>query len=145
VPNYGLQNETEMNSNRIKEKTAEEQTEEKPVRKKSPSRISKWMTQFMNMFGIFNRNQIVNSMPFILFLAFIAIMYIANSYYAEGIIRDIEKTKLDLRERRAEYISIMSRLMYQRNQSEIAKALASFEIKESTEPPSKIFVKSSEK
>ena len=94
----------------------------------------------MNAFGFFSRNQVVHSMPFILFVSLLIIGYIANSYYAEKIIREIDKTKTELKENRAEYISIMSRLMYQSNQSQVAKVLEPYQIKESTESPSKIFI-----
>jgi hypothetical protein len=94
----------------------------------------------MNSLGIFNRNQIVHAMPFILFVTVLLIGYISNSYYAEGIIREIDKTKTELKEKRAEYISTFSQLMYQSNQSQIARSLKPFNIKESTRPPSKIFI-----
>jgi hypothetical protein len=131
-----------MSENKIKEKKEEEVPAEAPKpRKKVPSAMKKNMVRFMNMFGIFNRNQIVHAMPFILFITILIIGYIANSYYAEHIIRDIDKKKSDLKEKRAQYISIMSTMMYQSNQSEVAKALQAYQIKENTEPTEKIFIK----
>ena len=131
-----------MADNKIKEPVVlEEIIEEAPLKKKkSPSRSSRNFIRFINMYGIFNRNQVVHMMPFILFLSLLIIGYIDNSYYAEGIIREIDQTKTDLKERRAEYISTMSRLMYQSNQSEVAKVLMPFQVKETTEPPQKIFI-----
>ena len=79
-------------------------------------------------------------MPFILFITLLIIGYIGNSYYAEHIIREIDKTKSDLKDNRAQYISIMSKLMYQSNQSEVAKVLAPYQITETTEPPGNIFI-----
>lgn len=131
--------------NKLKEPVVEE-TEETPEpapapRKKSrPSGIKRSFSKLNNVFGIFDRNQIVNQMPFILFVSLLLICYISNSYYAEGIIRDIDKTKAELKEKRAEYISTSSRLMYQSNQSEVAKSLAPFQIIESIVPPEKIFI-----
>ena len=136
--------------NKLREKSeektveAEEVTEnEAPVQKpkKKNSNITKRFIKAMNVFGIFERNQIVKAMPFILFLTVMIMFYIANSYYAEGVVRDIDKIKVDLKERRAEYISTKSMLMYQSKQSEVAKALLPTGVKESTEPPKKIFVK----
>jgi hypothetical protein len=131
-----------MSENKIKEKTEVEKPKETaPPKRKTPSTFKRNMIRFMNMFGFFNRNQIVNAMPFILFITVLIIGYIANSYYAEHIIREIDKKKTDLKEKRAQYISIMSRLMYQSNQSEVAKALEPYQVKENTEPPDKIFIK----
>ena len=133
-----------MQENKIKEKTvAEKQKESVLQKRKTPSAFSRTIVRFMNMFGVFNRNQVVHSMPFILFLTILIIGYIANSYYAEHIIREIDKTKSELKENRAGYISIMSRLMYQNNQTEVAKALEPYQIKENTVPPGKIFIKDS--
>jgi hypothetical protein len=133
-----------MSANKIKAPVVKEKEQEEvapvPRKKKTPSVISRNFVRVINMFGIFNRNQVVHLMPFILFVSLLIIGYIANSYYAERMIREIDKTKTELKEKRAEYISTMSRLMYQANQSEVAKVLAPYEIKESTEPPSKIFV-----
>ncbi len=106
-------------------------------KKKTPSRIP---INIFKVFGILERNQVVNAMPFILFVTVLLMFYISNTYYAEGVVREIDKTKFLLKERRAEYISTMSRLMYQSKQSEVAKALLPTGIKESTEPPKKIFV-----
>lgn len=130
-----------MSDNKIKEKVIVEEAKVEIAPKKIlRPKASKNLIRFMNMFGFFNRNQIVHSMPFILFVTLLIIGYIGNSYYAEHIIREIDKTKTDLKENRAQYISIMSKLMYQSNQSQIAKALEPDQIKESTEPPGKIFI-----
>ena len=81
-------------------------------------------------------------MPFILFLTVIAMFYITNSFYAERTIRDIDQTKKELKEKRAEFISTKSKLMINSMQSEVAQhaSAAAFEIKESTVPPKKIVV-----
>lgn len=124
----------------VEEEVAEAKTESEPKPKKKTSAASRGLIKAMNLFGIFERNQIVNAMPFILFISCLIMIYIANSYYAEGVIRDIDKLKVDLKEKRAEYISTKARLMYQSKQSEVARALLPTGVKESTEPPKKIFV-----
>jgi hypothetical protein len=130
-----------MSDNKLKDPVInDEAKEEVAPRKKSRTKVSRSFVRFMNVFGFFNRNQVVHSMPFILFVTLLIIGYIANSYYAERVIREIDKTKTELKENRAEYISIMSRLMYQSNQSQVAKVLEPYQIKESTESPAKIFI-----
>lgn len=110
--------------------------EKKPKKKAKPPMI---FLRFMDIFSVFKRNEIAKAMPFVLFVTFLIVLYIGNSYYAERVIRDIEKTKNELKERRAEYISTMSELMTESKQSEVAKELSVFELKESTQPPQKIF------
>jgi hypothetical protein len=115
----------------------EEQSEAKP--KAKSSKPSRPFFRMIDVFGVFKRNEIAKAMPFVLFLTGLIICYIGNSYYAEKMIRDIEKTKNQLKERRAEYISTMSLLMTESKQSEVAKEMTAYELKESTYPPQKIF------
>ena len=127
---------------------AEEVEEEAPrVERKPKKRVKPPMilTRFMDVFGIFQRNEIAKAMPFVLFVTFLIICYIGNSYYAERVIRDIEKTKNELKERRAEYISTMSQLMAESKQSELARELSASELKENTQPTQKIFAPKKEK
>ena len=79
-------------------------------------------------------------MPFILFITALIIFYIGNSYYAESTIRKIDKIKTELNDKRAEYISTKSELMYMRKPSEVAKVVAKMQIKEPLEPPKRIVV-----
>ena len=98
----------------------------------------------MRVFGIFNRNQVVKMMPFILFLTVLILFYIGNSYYAERTIREINNVKNDLKEKRAEFISTSSELMFRTKQSEVAKAIAPMQLKESVEPQKKITIVSTD-
>ena len=92
----------------------------------------------MRVFGIFNRQQVVRMMPFILFITVLLLFYIGNSYYAERTIRKINQVKKELKDKRAEYISTSSELMFRTKQSEVARAISSMDIRESTEPQKKI-------
>ena|SRR3569832_1074965 len=130
------------NKLKIEEPEVQPQAEEKPSEKipQVPKKKKKKSFSFMHVFGIFERAQIVNMMPFILFLTFLCIIYIGNSYYAERTIRQIDKAKVNLKEKRAEFISTSSELMFRTKQSEVAKAIAPDGIKESVEPNKKIVV-----
>jgi len=91
--------------------------------------------------GDFIKNEkTLRQIPFLLMLAFLALIYIGNSYFAEKNIRKIEKMQRELKELRYEYISVKSEMMHATRQSEIAKQLSSKGIKESTVPPGKIAV-----
>jgi thioredoxin-related protein len=123
-----------MSKNKLRQK--EEVEEFAPSKaKKSDMAGARKLIRFMNVFGVFDRNQIVRAMPFILFITVMIIGYIANSYYAEKIVRDISKTKRELKEKKAEHISVQSALISDSKQSSVARSVESMEIKESTEPP----------
>ncbi|RLD45353.1 MAG: hypothetical protein DRI89_01190 [Bacteroidetes bacterium] len=72
--------------------------------------------------------------PFVLFISFLAFVYIANNYYAERKVRDINKLHKELKEIKYEHISVKSKLMQLSKQSQIAKKMEHTGIKESTEP-----------
>lgn len=85
---------------------------------------------------------IVKQLPFIVFLVFLAFVYIANRYHAEKVVRaSIELTK-EINELRAEAITISSELMFISKQSEVAKIVEKrgLGLKESIEPPRKIVI-----
>jgi hypothetical protein len=72
------------------------------------------------------------------------ILYIANGYYAEKVVRDLHKTGNDVKELRSEYITIKSDLNYKSKQSQVAQATEGIKIYESTIPPTKIVVDQNE-
>lgn len=80
----------------------------------------------------------VKHVPFILFLGLIAIFYIANGYYADDKIREVNKISNQIKELRTEYISSKSDLMFVSKQSEVAKAVEPLGLKEPVVAPMKI-------
>ena len=87
---------------------------------------------------------IVGMMPFMFFLTVLSLVYIANSYYAEKTVRDIDKISKELKELRSEYISVKSDLMYSSKQSNVANKAEEVGVKESLIPPNKIVVSQKE-
>jgi hypothetical protein len=72
--------------------------------------------------------------PFLVFITFLAFIYIANNYYAERKIRKINHLRKELKELRYEYITTKSKLTELSKQSQLAKKLEHSGIVESTEP-----------
>jgi len=125
-----------MSINQFKE--VNEIEEETPKRKKLRQRenaLTKFIFSFFNG-NILTRDRVVKTLPFLFFLTMLAVIYITNSYYAERTIRNIEKTKTDLKELR----TVKSEMMFKSKQSEIAVKLIPYGIKESVIPPIKIFI-----
>ena len=78
---------------------------------------------------------IVRNMPFFLFLACLAVVYIYNGHYADKIVRSIGKTNNELKELQYEYKTLKSEVMFRSKQSELAKAVAPLSLKELTVAP----------
>ncbi|MFA5782259.1 MAG: FtsL-like putative cell division protein [Bacteroidales bacterium] len=88
---------------------------------------------------ILTREKVVKSLPFMFYLTFLVILYIANQYYSEKKTIEIEKVKKELKVLRSEYITTKSKLMDVNRQSEVLKRTELYGIKESLIPPHKIF------
>jgi hypothetical protein len=86
------------------------------------------------------KKKVVRLLPFILYLTFLALLYIANTYYAERKVREIADIRREMKELRYEYITTKSELMHNTKQTEIAKHLSKYGIEESTQPPHKIYL-----
>lgn len=79
--------------------------------------------------------------PFLLFLALLASIYIANNYLAENKIRKVNDLREELKELRYEYITGKSDLMEASKQSNISERLKIIGIKENTQPVKSITIK----
>ncbi len=89
---------------------------------------------------ILTRKSIVNQLPFIFFLTFLAAIYIGNRYHAEKVVRDLTKLQQEVKDLRAESITNASELMFISKQSEVIKMVrgANLNLEESVKPPIKI-------
>lgn len=94
--------------------------------------------------GFLTRAGFIRWLPFIVFLGFLAIIYIANIFVAESNKRAIEKLTYELKEYRYEYLNTKSKLMYLSKQSQVANKLKSKGLKESTVPPKKLIIQKPE-
>ena len=128
----------------VKEKS---EKKSKPKKQKS-SKLSNpkltWVKDAVNSFlsGTFlTKANVIKSLPLILFIAALIVIYIWNNYWADKKVREISKIKKELKELRSEHITTRSELMFSSKQSEIARRLDTTGIKESVVPPQKIFIK----
>lgn len=119
---------------------ASNQIKEKKETKKPKLNAENKNNLFFEILGgtILTKSRIKKLLPFALYIMFLAIIYIANNYYADRNIRQINKLNKEINELRAEYITIKAELMFKSNQTELAKKLEQYGIKESIVPPKKI-------
>ena len=115
----------------------EETITAKKEKKKSAKRKGVLAKGLSSVFsGTFLTNEkTLRNMPFVLFLACMALLYIANGYYADDKIREVNKLTNNLKELRTEYIFTKSELMFASKQSEVAKSAEKLGLKEPVVPP----------
>jgi len=77
----------------------------------------------------------VKNVPFFLFLALLAVIYIYNGHYADKTMRNINQAQNQLKELQYEYKTLKSEVMFHSKESELAKAVGAFGLKELTKPP----------
>ena len=82
-----------------------------------------------------NYQSVVKQVPFFLFLALLAVIYIYNSHYADKTIRSINRTSKEVKELQYEYIDVKGQVMGQSKQSELVKAVEPLGLKELTGTP----------
>ncbi|HEY4787105.1 MAG TPA: FtsL-like putative cell division protein [Bacteroidales bacterium] len=89
---------------------------------------------------ILTRQAMVKQLPFIIFLSFLAGIYIGNRYHAEKVIRDLTKFQAEVKDYRAQAITSASELMFISKQSEVVKMVKENQLglEEAVEPPYKI-------
>ena len=110
------------------------QVDEKPSKPRKKGVLAKGLSKIFG--GSFlSDDRAVQHVPFVLFLGLIAILYIANGYYADDKIREENKTKNEIKELRTQYISSKSDLMFESKQSQVAKAVLSLGLKEPVVAP----------
>lgn len=94
--------------------------------KKEPKfRLSRWL----------NYAAIVRQVPYFVFLAALAVVYIYNGHYADKTIREINKTGNELKELQYEYKSVKGDVLFRSKQSELIDAVKPLGLKELTAEP----------
>ncbi|MEO7264084.1 MAG: FtsL-like putative cell division protein [Ferruginibacter sp.] len=78
---------------------------------------------------------IVKNIPFFLFLAALAILYIYNGHHADKLMRNITKTEKNIKELEYEYKTIKADVIYRSKASELIKAVEPLGLKEPKQPP----------
>jgi Bacteriodetes cell division protein (FtsL-like) len=82
-----------------------------------------------------SHRRMVKNVPFFLFLALLAVIYIYNGHYADKTILNINKAQNQLKEMQYEYKTLRSEVMFRSKESELAKAVQPLGLKELTAPP----------
>ena len=129
-----------MKSNQFKEK---EKIAEKPVQRTEKMREPGFVVRILrNILGgtYLESEQSFQTIPFLLFLALLAMLFITNNYMIENKMRNINRLQKEVNEYRYKFITIKSDLMTLSRQSKLSKKLENMGIKENTEPVKTIII-----
>ena len=85
---------------------------------------------------------IVNNIPFLAFVALLAVLYINNSQRAVDMQRELNKENKVLKELRWKYMDVSSKLMYVKMESEVIKRASSLGMKPMSLPAYSIVIDS---
>lgn len=126
----------------IQSKIIEKENTEKTSEK--PEKIKKKKASFRDLIdgSILTREYVIDQMPYIFFLALIAMIYIGNKYDSEKMARDAVVIQNEIKELRCEKISIHSELDSLSKQSSVTRLIneKQLTIKQLVEPPKKIVI-----
>lgn len=102
---------------------------------------------FKNYLGgdVFSKDSVVKQLPFLLYVVFLLMIYISNTYVAEDMKAGIKKTSRLIEEKQIEYIMVNSEITALEKQSELAKKLKNKGIGEAVEPAILIVVDKNKK
>lgn len=118
-----------------------EQPKEKEAK---PEKENKMVRSVANVVSgsFLSQETTIKNLPFVFFLSFLAICYIANGYYADDQVRKVSQLTNEIKELQTQYIVVKDSLVIKSKQTEVAKELAVQQtgIKESVVPPKKIIV-----
>lgn len=78
---------------------------------------------------------VVKNIPFFLFLALLAVLYIYNGHYADKLTRKISITEKHIKELEYEYKTVKSEVIFRSKASELIKAVEPLGLRELTSPP----------
>jgi hypothetical protein len=126
-------------TNRLRSQIEEEEAEKKLVVEEKPDTElpDNFFTQLFTK-GIINAETATKALPFVLFVAFLGMVYIANRHLAERNIRDIDKITKEVKELSWDYKTAKADLAYKSTLTQVAKRADTLGIKESMLPPQKI-------
>lgn len=91
--------------------------------------------------GSMGASLVLKNFPFVLFLGFLTVIYIANAHFAEKQIRQIQVLQKDVKELKRQYNALKSEIMYQSRLAEIEDEVEGMGLTKKTGRVKRIVVK----
>jgi len=124
-------------TNRLRAQIEEEEEEQDLVVEEKPLKDIPDNYLFKYLGSKFTADAATRALPFILFMALLGMIYIANRNLAERNVRDIDKIGKEVNELNWEYKSLKAKLAFQSTASEVLKKIKadSLGLQQSQQPP----------
>ena len=100
--------------------------------------MAKKSSAFRAVGDLFNYSWILKNIGFFLFLAALAVVYIANGHMSDNRIRKINETARRLKDLQYEYKTLKSEMMFKSRESEMVKAAEPMGLAMDTTSPARI-------
>ncbi len=75
--------------------------------------------------GSIGASLVLKNLPFVMFLSFLTIIYIANTHYAEKQVRQIQSLQKEVKELKRQYNSLKSEIMFKSRLAEVGEDVES--------------------
>ena len=125
-----------------KKASPQHSTEERgPIAEPEESDKAKKKKNFFTLLltdGVISKQTATNMLPFIVFIALLAILYIGNHHHVESSIRKIDKLNKEVDELSWDYKTLKAELMLKSTQTEVSKKADSLGLTEPLYPPKRI-------
>lgn len=120
----------------MEEAIPEEEVKKKPPKKKRKRKKRGNIKSVLDG-SVLMSEYVTKQMPFVFFLAFLAMLYIANSYRAKRIEKTIKAKVKQVEELDAEYVSLTSDLIYKSRRSSVERIAKErgLELEDAVNPP----------
>lgn len=97
-----------------------------------PDAAANWKNDWRKWFDY---KWVVKNIPFFLFLAVLAVLYIFNGHLNDKLTRKISATEKHIKELEYEYKTVKSDVIFRSKASELIKSVEQLGLKELTKPP----------
>ncbi len=84
----------------------------------------KKMANYMEL-GTMGASLVLKNLPFVFFLGFLAVVYIANAHYAEKQVREIQALQQEVKELKRQYNALKSETMFRSRLAEVGEGVES--------------------
>lgn len=103
--------------------------------------VFSWLEKHVKLENYFEEGFPVQHLPKMIFVLVLGIFYISNTHYAEKTVRKINYLQTEVEDLRADFTTMKADLMFASKQSEVARKVQQYGLKETLKPPYKIVVK----
>ena len=127
-------------SNHFKSDLEEDLQEEIQPEIREKAEIPRNFFTLMFTEGVISKEAATDMLPFIIYIAFLGMIYIGNRHFAENNIRDIDKLNKEVKELSWDFKTLKADLMLKSTRTEVAKHVDTLGLNEPVEPPKKIIL-----